>query len=277
MKEMGWLMSTDMSPRPASLFNVIGASLDLGPLPRNMAYISITKKRIRVLITTITNILKRGTLGSGEAASLAGKLGFSLAAVFGRTGRARVRPILRRAYSYIKVITPDIRITLGWWLKFLQEYVPRPIPHSLKELPCIVSYSDGEGGDAGVGVALWAPWLDKPLAAYCEVPKRIRELWAQAAGKENYRDISLIEAVGPLILLTTFPRVMCNCLWLNFIDNAGAEASLLKGSSAIGTGGHVVGLTWTLIERNRLWPYFDRVSSKSNPVDGLSRGEFNAP
>ena len=97
-------------------------------------------------------------------------------------------------------------------------------------------------------------------------------MWAYEANKAEYRDIFLIEALGTLLLLTTFPKNLRSALWLHFFDNEGAESSLIKGSSRIDAGDNVIGLTWCKIERAKLWFYCDRVASESNPVDGLSRG-----
>ena len=119
----------------------------------------------------------------------------------------------------------------------------RPVPISLQALPTIISYSDGEGGSAGVFVAAWLPWLDHPIAAYTQVPQRIRTMWAELAGRADYKVIFLIEAIGPLLLSIAFPRVMRDALWVNFIDNAAAEASLIAGSSALQAADHIVGLT----------------------------------
>ena len=159
----------------------------------------------------------------------------------------------------------------------MRQYRPRPVPMSLGDLPTIISYSDGEGGRAGVGAAAWLPGAEYPLAVYCEVPDRIRALWARMADKSDYKDIYLVEAIGPLILLTAFPRLIRDALWLHFIDNSAAEASLISGSSALQAAHHIIGLTWETAGRRRLWPYCDRVESESNPVDGLSRGDWTGP
>ena len=37
----------------------------------------------------------------------------------------------------------------------------------------------------------------------------------------------------------------------------------------------IVGLTWRKIAKINACPWFDRVDTKSNPVDGLSRGDLN--
>ena len=211
------------------------------------------------------------------AASLAGKLGFAISATFGRIGRAQIRPIIARSYSHKRRINDVLQQCLAWWLRFLRTYVPRPVPTNLEQLPTIVSYSDGEGGNAGIGVAAWAPWLARPVAAYTVVPNHIRALWAKARSSEQYNDIYLVEAVGPLVLLLTFPRLMRNALWLHFIDNAAAEAALIKGSSTVASSNLIISSTWEMCHKRALLPYFDRVESKANPVDGLSRQVFAGP
>ena len=92
-----------------------------------------------------------------------------------------------------------------------------------------------------------------------------------------YNDIFEIEAVGPLLILDQWGRRMRNCLWLHFIDNVAAEHSLVQGSSSIACGDVVVGETWKRIQRLGIYLYFDRVESKANPVDGLSRGRSEGP
>ena len=160
----------------------------------------------------------------------------------------------------------------------MKKYTPRPIPSSLKEMQVIVSYSDVQGARAGIGAAVWAPWLHKPLAVYMEVPERVRRHWSGYVDETGtYNDIFLVEALGALVLLVTFPKVIKDALWLHYSDNSAAEASLIRGSSSLEHGDVVVGLTWSMIQSSRLWAYFDRVESKSNPVDGLSRGDFSGP
>ena len=90
-------------------------------------------------------------------------------------------------------------------------------------------------------------------------------------------DIYLIEAIGPLSILLTFPNLVRNSLWIHFIDNEAAQYALVRGSSSINAGDVVVGETWRKIQALRTFAYFDRVESKANPVDGLSRGRWEGP
>ena len=188
-----------------------------------------------------------------------------------------MKPIFQRAYSRAKNLNSGLISCFKWWLAFLNEFKPRPIPASLSDLPCIISYSDGEGGLAGIGAAVWDPRRAKPLALYTEVPNIIRDKWQVADSNDVRNDIYFVEALGPLLLLIAFPNVLKDCLWIHFIDNTAAEASLIRGSSSVEGGDHIVGLTWTMIQKQRLWAYFDRVESKANPVDGLSRRRFSGP
>ena len=277
MKMCGWLMSSSKDSYPDSCFPVIGVSLNLAPFPQSDPTVMITARRISSLAQIITKVMEANSLGSGEAASVTGKLGFALSVTFGKLGRCRIRPIIKRAYSARRRLDTELRSCLLWWLSFLDGFIPCPIPKALKELPLVISYSDGEGGLAGIGAAMWHPAKRFPLAVYSDVPEAIREHWRKVSGGENFEDIFLVEALGPLLQLLTFPKVLSECLWLHFIDNSAAEASLVRGSSASPLGDHVVGLSWACIQRRSIWSYFDRVASKSNPSDGLSRRKFDGP
>ena len=92
-----------------------------------------------------------------------------------------------------------------------------------------------------------------------------------------YNDIYQIEAVGPLLVLHAWGHIMRNCAWLHFIDNEAAQATLCRGSSSVQEGDIVVSETWSRISSLRLYAWFDRVASSSNPVDKLSRGQFAGP
>ncbi len=66
-------------------------------------------------------------------------------------------------------------------------------------------------------------------------------------------------------------------LWLHFIDNESAQQALVKGSSSVWQGDVISGFTWNRIAELRALPWFDRVQSESNPIDGVSRGRNDGP
>ena len=62
----------------------------------------------------------------------------------------------------------------------------------------VISYSDGEGSTAGVGIAIWSEG-DETEAGYIRTPAAIRRLWSRQKeiGGEHH-DILEIEALGPV-------------------------------------------------------------------------------
>ena len=92
-----------------------------------------------------------------------------------------------------------------------------------------------------------------------------------------HNDIFEIEGVGPLVILENYPELLKGSMWLHFIDNAAALSCLVNGSSSVCEGDVIIGTTWRRIQGLEVYPWFDRVDTSSNPVDGLSRGRLAGP
>ena len=153
---------------------------------------------------------------------------------------------------------------------------PQGSPHQPHRMPLAISYSDGEGESAGVGVALWLP-NGTILGGYTCVPSVMRRHWTQRLSLAEARDIFQIEAVGPLLVLWNWGHMFKDHLWVHFIDNEGALAALAKGSSSVLSGEIIVGCTHELSASHGIIGWYDRVDSASNPVDKLSRGVMKGP
>ena len=145
----------------------------------------------------------------------------------------------------------------------------------------LANNTGGEGGqDGGIGVAVWRNAVSVPVAGYVKTPRPLRRLWKlqkelTTAGEDN--DIYQIESVGPLLALYNWPEIINNCLWVHFVDNMPAQYSFIKGSSSSLAGDVISGLTWEYIQRQRVWFWFERVDTKSNPTDKFSRGSKKGP
>ena len=98
----------------------------------------------------------------------------------------------------------------------------------------------------------------------------------QSAG--DHYDIFEIEAVGPALILHNWLHLMApGALWIHYIDNDSALATLVKGSSSVMSGECITAYTHSKVAEAGLWPWFDRVATDDNPVDKLSRGVMNGP
>lgn len=258
---------------------VISATLDTSGTPAEPAHLPVSTKRIAAQSQMQRSIIHRSRLPPGEASSQVGELGFAVHAVFGRVGRAKLLPMFDRCHltRFRGGQSPQLRSCLLWWLQFLRVYVSREIPTSMQSKPLVVSYSDGEGDKAGVGVSIYSSLPQRPQAAFAVAPDVIRRLWVRRAGAGVYHDINLVEAIGPLLLLCTHPEILRGSAWVDYIDNNAAQHAPLRCSSSISSGDHVVGATWEAAAQLECWPYVDRVHTKSNPIDGVSRGDFSGP
>ena len=113
---------------------------------------------------------------------------------------------------------------------------PREIPVSLSSLPMFLSYSDGEGEGAGVGVALWCPG-GRIVGGDMKFPMEVRQTWSRMTSAGDHYDIFEIEAVGPALILHNWIHLFTpGALWIHFIDNGSARATLAKGSSSVLSG-----------------------------------------
>ena len=103
-------------------------------------------------------------------------------------------------------------------------------------------------------------------------------MWSRSAVCGDHYDIFEIEAVGPALVLHNFGQYITpGSLWLHFIDNEAALATLIKGSSSVMSGEVITAYTHSMAASSGIWAWFDRVASTDNPVDKLSRGVLKGP
>ena len=109
------------------------------------------------------------------------------------------------------------------------------------------------------------------------MPTVLRLLWSQKRSLAETKDIFQVEAIGPLLILYNWGYLLAGHLWIHFIDNEGSLAALAKGSSSVMSGEVIVGATHEIAAKYGITSWFDRVDTKSNPVDQLSRGVMKGP
>ena len=193
------------APPPAQLFRALGVFIDLSPLPTSYATVKVCELRISGFLLTLRGITQTQRLPPGLAVSLVGKLQFTTVAFAGHFGKAMLRSIRRRSYEHRSNVNPQLLASLDWWMQNLGNASPRPIPWMVSGRKLVVTYCDGEGADAGVGVAIWCDDLRKPQAGRVMVPDCVRRLWSSTRGSPD--DPSTIFKISrALDRLLHFPR-----------------------------------------------------------------------
>ena len=151
----------------------------------------------------------------------------------------------------------------------------QPPPSS--STPVVVTFSDGEGSSS-VAVAIWSPLAPGGIACprwlQVDVPKTVQERWSsQESG--GVQHINKLEALGPALVVGTWGHLVRGCLWLHFIDNNVAMDCFISGySKGSAVLSEIIDYTWHRIAQLRCWPWFERVPSECNIVDGLTRKDF---
>ena len=226
----GWDVPDSKSPPPSSRFRSLGAMLDFSKFPREPMLLRPAEDRIESSTALLASILDCRTLPPGLAGKLYGKLMCLSSRYFGRCGRALLRAFSRRQHELSRRgLNPQLVTALNFWIANTKCLRPRQIPFSMKDMPKLVSYSDGEGDKAGVGIAVWFP-CGRCIGGYIQLPHEVRGVWSRASTAGADFDIFEIEAVGPALILWNWLKLFPpNCLWIHFIDNDNASASLVKG------------------------------------------------
>ena len=73
-----------------------------------------------------------------------------------------------------------------------------------------------------------------------------------------------------------FHPALSSHFW-SFVDNSAAQFAMTKGYTADDSVNHLTSLYWCFCANARLAPWFDRVPSKAQLADGVSRRDFSIP
>ena len=164
------------------------------------------------------------------------------------------------------------------WLRFWLYVLPRgPFravpPHS--GTPFVITMSDGEG-TGSVAAAIWSPLapcgVHQPRWFQLNLPPSALHAWSGVKNSSLSVTSTKLEAIVPAICLCTWSHLIGGSLWPHFIYNDVALACLVSGCSKKQLSlSAVVDYTWAQIPVLGCWPWFERVPSKCNIVDGLSQ------
>ena len=130
------------------------------------------------LTSMVKDVLESGHLHPAMACKLWERLGISCTQMFGRFGRAKLRPSSRRQHEHRRFwLNHQLTSALKWWLEILFCSLPLVVPTNLSERRRMVSKSDGQGSEAGVGIASWesgSPSCAGRKFEYCGI---VRKTW----------------------------------------------------------------------------------------------------
>ena len=271
--------------KATGVFVFLGVQSDLTRAHLGAVTLAVTKRRVDSILTRIEETLADGRLPHAAAASLCGKLQFTLSWAFGRLGRACMQPLFNHAGG-------DLSPGLIAALSFLRQVLPTLPPHHVdltasRDLPTLVwsdgaSEGDGEINTIGFLVATPRPGAQRPqgraaTAAELEANYTFRHGAAPVAPAlmrvllRRRQQIGQVELVGAVAPYLSLPAELAGRRVIHFIDNTSALAALAKGYSGVPDSAHIVHVfhAWAAAASTSVW--FEYVPSAANPADEPSR------
>ena len=241
-----------------------------------------TTRRLESLRTLVSRALESNSLRPSVAGEIAGKFGFACTAIYGRVGRACLKPVYERQHALTAhdsavggcassdldskvrpthVLSRSLRAALLCMYRILENPQPRVVlPSFMGSRRTCVAYTDGQG--AGFVAAVFFPGT--PYAsAYCSL-KLPEDLLARF-GQKNC--IQQIETSAVILLFEVFKRELSDCDVRLFCDNIAEQGALIKGFSRSPSQAALCGAVWIRAAAGRVGMWIDRVRSKSNVAD----------
>ena len=214
-------------------------------------------------------LLEVGVCNSADAASMAGRLSFTVTLAANRVGRAFIKPFYAQQHAPLPggAIGAALENAIIWFLAYL-EARPAVIRKGLVPRKLVVTWHDA------AGVSRWVAAVVRHEGVYLWTRIRTPDhVWQQLQHRDDSQ-IGFQELLGIVLLLGSFHSLLQGSLWLSFGDNDGVTHSLARG------GGHnpecnvVIGKVWLAISELDLDLHAARVESHANIADGPSRDFF---
>ena len=159
-------------PPPKQFLRNLGAMTDLKHFTKRAIELVSSDEEVQTTLGDLRHVFERGRLYLAFAGNLYGRMQGATATCFGRFGCAMLTSCSRRQHEPGRSkITPQIKAACEFRTRNLPIVRPREVQVNPPNLPLAISYSDGEGESAGVGVALWLP-CGEVIAGYTQVPGR---------------------------------------------------------------------------------------------------------
>ena len=201
--------------------------------------LEIKESRREDLLEEIDGFLNSGLLDPGSAGKLKGKLMFGASQLWGKVGRAFLRPISERQYARFPAregfkLDAALALSLQHWRKLIESGPPRPIEFKSEKKSAVI-FTDGFTPDPRfkevkpdrIGAVVFDRKSVAPLQFSEVVPKAVQREWLP-----RKTQIVPVEMLAPIIALRTFQDRLFGADIILLIDSEAVEAALIKGYSS---------------------------------------------
>lgn len=287
LRELSALLGMPFAPKKAvdvgNRVIFLGVESDLSESAAGHVSLRVRPDRVQRLQATLEEVLDARELPSGAAASIVGRLSFTLSWVFGRVGRAAMQPLHAAAGAQSGRFDAGTAASIRFFVDTLPS-IPPQVVHLWEQgrRPTLV-WTDG----ASEGDQHWVGWLvaspkegvpdDLPIADRYDFVHGSAQLTQEIITLlfQRKQQIGQVEIIGAIVPYLSVPELLAGRDVLHWIDNTSAQAALTKGYSGVPDSARLVHIfhAWNCGARARVW--FEYIPSKSNPADEPSRSDLS--
>jgi len=251
----------------------LGQAVDVGRLRPTGAIQFALKPGFREeFALDIDAILDNRVCGSGSAAKMRGKAGWSSTALHGRCGRGCQAALIKRQYYDCTEILDDQLEKELIGMKILHEFVqPRQVHILAPCRRCSRLYTDASfqpeaGKPPGTGMVLFPSSGAQPIGLACHIDEATLRILVPRSQQITPLE-AILGCIAPLNLAQDLAGE--DVIW--FIDNQAACSCLVKGSSTHPDMAFISMCTHLMLSFLQCRVWFEYVESEANVSDGLSR------
>ena len=246
------------------LFDISSQENDWEP---TVCVVTIDEHRKEKLCKLIKATVEENKLSATDAAALAGKLSFAQSVLFGRLGRAYLKPIYSRSGSPLSMkplkLNEELRQALDWFLNALNEAFRHTVAlESSQKRDNNPLHLFSDASNEGIGFVLFSPEEN-----HCVTGSRSIQV-----SNTQVNIISTREILAAQQALESNKGVLKNRRVVFWIDNTSAISALQRGYSSGDPFNQITKSFWCTIAKQNIWPWFEFIPSKGNPADCVSRG-----
>ena len=287
---LGFLTKKSKAQPPANEHVVQGVTFHID---EHGVTLSPTPRRVEKILAQLRRALHDDSLSPDDASRLAGRVAFLTQSVFGAVARAATKAIYARAADTAAwsndSLSPGLAAALKTLVNILPTTRPRFVPFNADQLAMAVLYADAfftdgerrhKAGHVPDGMNPsphqraangWGYVLrigDRVFYDHGVVPPWFVKLFA---ARRAY--IYMLEVFAQIIAFAAFAKLMPPTI-VAFIDNTAGQAALTKGYGKDAAVNGMISAFWTLAARRGWFVEFERVPSKANVADAVSRDDF---
>ena len=209
--------------------------------------------------------------------SLIGRISFAQTAVFGRFGRAMIKPLYTKLYSkrYFPMLSPAVERSLRWWAATLLSLEPR-LATQTRTLPDWVIYTDAayELGLTGAHIAaLFCRITGGPWGRQVDLLLTSAPADKEIAFSHPTSTIFGLELAAVVLAVFYARQRLQGTAVTIYIDNNAALSALINGDSSSIAAYYLIATLWYIAAAFEIAIWFERVESARNIADLPTRNK----